>query len=1197
MAEKKKINLKDLMDEFGWSGTRIFWWVIEEEYLTDLSGREWAEKYDEMRRSDASISSLLLACWLPIRSTKRYIQSSENPDWVTEDIDREMEEFLEDALFKNMDITWQQFLYECLTFLTFGFSVFEKVYKVDDQGKFRVKKLAFRHQKTITQRKMQNWEAWVMQQLDTPNTEWSNKGKSIANIPMEKLLVFTINQEWENYQWISILRPAYKHRYIKSNLEKFDAIRHQKQWVGVPVMYLPKNATPEDKKAAKEIIGKFKTNEQSGIVMPWPKDSWWEFEFADLKAWDKTEMLESIKYHTREIVKAALAQFIELGSTQSGSRALSEDQTDLFIDAIGSYAKIIEDVINRFLVKELIDLNFTTDRYPKLRFENLEKEDLTQFATAIQWLVTWWLVTTDSELENFVREKFQLPAKVEEENITETPEKPIVPEKKVIDPNNPDDKNISDVPIKAHDHPEWDLWCSLEDEYFSELCKMTNNRMILDIQKQIKDKRSLDLKKKWLKFNDYEDISPRPMTFAERKVNFSLLKRSMDEYGAKLDKAAAAAFKTIKKDLLDQIDVAIRNNDIASLGMIRARYWDKFSQELTDIQKELFEIGKKTASAEMTVEVPATSSEVRGALRVQNDQIVGKMIWDLENVAQSAAMQTIAKRGGSIVETWVTRVWQAVNAALDGQIAKASAPIRTLWLTMAVNLWRQAIFERYPEQIYAMQFSAILDDVTTDRCLSLDGRIVAPGSAAFYDYSPPQHYNCFDNKTEVYTENWWKLFSEIDPWEKIWALNPETLIPEFVDYVDFHKHKSDKIVEYCGRSFSLANTENHNQFVKFREKKKGRNDAGIRKLVQDNKLPNHDYNFFAWCNREWVQKDTILIWDKQYPAKQFVKFMWRYLSEWSTSQRSKNTYNIKLSQEKEWWVEKILDDILWLTENIKVWTWWVFIMDTNLALYCKQFGHSFEKFIPKEIKDLSKELIEDFLEAFCDWDGSHYKWVERKWSQFNDYRVYFTSSKRLADDLWELIMKIWKRPNFTLNHTKGKSVEFKNGTYTINHDTRFIYEASTVELWRRSITREVKEYNDYVYDVELEKYHVLLVRRDGKTVWSGNCRSVRVEILQEETFKPDISWIPSSIDPALSIDNVPQMNRPVLWKWSPAIWVLKKELADRQEKLDLLKAQWQNEFRQKQHQDRIDQLEKALKNKYTEYMKDILKADGVEFTE
>jgi hypothetical protein len=83
-------------------------------------------------------------------------------------------------------------------------------------------------------------------------------------------------------------------------------------------------------------------------------------------------MLESIKYHTREIVKAALAQFLELGATQSGSRALSEDQTDLFIDAIGAYAKIIENVLNRFLVKELIDLNFTTDRYPQIKFENLK---------------------------------------------------------------------------------------------------------------------------------------------------------------------------------------------------------------------------------------------------------------------------------------------------------------------------------------------------------------------------------------------------------------------------------------------------------------------------------------------------------------------------------------------------------------------------------------------------------------------------------------------------------------------------------------------------------------------------------------------------------------------------------------------------------------------------------------------------------
>ena len=144
---------------------------------------------------------------------------------------------------------------------------------------------------------------------------------------------------------------------------------------------------------AKAIINKFKANEQSGIVLPGSKDQGRDFGFADLKAGDNTNMLDSIKYHGREIAKSGLAQFLELGNTQSGSRALSEDQTDLFLDAIETYATIVANVINRFLVPELIDLNFKTDRYPKLTFENLKKEDLSKYATAIKTLTDAKIVT------------------------------------------------------------------------------------------------------------------------------------------------------------------------------------------------------------------------------------------------------------------------------------------------------------------------------------------------------------------------------------------------------------------------------------------------------------------------------------------------------------------------------------------------------------------------------------------------------------------------------------------------------------------------------------------------------------------------------------------------------------------------------------------------------------------------------------
>jgi hypothetical protein len=50
--------------------------------------------------------------------------------------------------------------------------------------------------------------------------------------------------------------------------------------------------------------------------------------------------------------------------------------------------------------------------------------------------------------------------------------------------------------------------------------------------------------------------------------------------------------------------------------------------------------------------------------------------------------------------------------------------------------------ESYADQIYAFQFSAIIDGHTTDRCLSLDGRTVKAGSPEYFAYTPPQHYNC-----------------------------------------------------------------------------------------------------------------------------------------------------------------------------------------------------------------------------------------------------------------------------------------------------------------------------------------------------------------------------------------------------------------------------------------------------------------------
>lgn len=67
-----------------------------------------------------------------------------------------------------------------------------------------------------------------------------------------------------------------------------------------------------------------------------------------------------------------------------------------------------------------------------------------------------------------------------------------------------------------------------------------------------------------------------------------------------------------------------------------------------------------------------------------------------------------------------------------------------------------------------------------------------------------------------------------------------------------------------------------------------------------------------------------------------------------------------------------------------------------------------------------------------------------------------------------------------------------------------------------------------------------------------NCRSIWVEILQEETFKPEFTGIPSSIPANATIDTFKDIKAPIVLKGSPVMTVIQKELDDTREKLKVL---------------------------------------------
>lgn len=415
VQKARKLPLNELSFEKWSSGTKLFWGQIYEEYNANLSGQRGLEIYEQMRRSDAQVYATLTAMELPIRSTLWYVEAGATTDEAWEDTitdeDYAIAAFIEDALFARMEMTFDEFLRQVLTMLPFWFSVFEKVYKVE-WDKIYIKKFAQRLARTVWQWKRSESGRPGIVQFVPMNDE---KKPSNIEIPAEKLIVFTFRKEWDNFEWVSVLRSAYKHWYMKDTLYKLDAVKHERQAIGIPVLSLPDIHTKEDEEEAELILSNLRATEKSYVVLPGEK---WNFEFANMGAWTTANTQESIMHHNREISKNILAQFLELGASGGWSYALSEDQQSLFMLSLSSIAKQITEQINREIIPELVEMNFDIKEnqvYPKLCFNRLGEVAYDKLSSSIATLAGAGIITPDEELEEHIRKVFDLPKKMEEE--------------------------------------------------------------------------------------------------------------------------------------------------------------------------------------------------------------------------------------------------------------------------------------------------------------------------------------------------------------------------------------------------------------------------------------------------------------------------------------------------------------------------------------------------------------------------------------------------------------------------------------------------------------------------------------------------------------------------------------------------------------------------------------------------------------
>lgn len=677
-------------EEIGRTGTEIFSGMITgEEYNSDLQGQKGIKTYDKMRRSDATVGVALLAVKLPILAARARITPATSSE---EDI--KIADFVEACLFEKMEMGWQEFLRQALLMLDFGHMPFEKVFQiVEVDGKEYIgwKKFGPRLPKSIQKWEISNGKPGITQLV---------MGNSYE-IPMEKLMVFINQKEGDNYEGTSLLRQAYKHWYFKENFYKIDAMAFERQGMGIPIMKLPPNFDDSDKTRATNILRNIRANEQAYLLIP----NGWEFEFADMKAGSARDPEKSILHHDRQITKSVLAQFIELGASGgSGSRALSEDHSDLFYMAERSVAQNIADIINKNAIKELVDMNFNVTYYPKLEFANIGKVDFDRVATAVGTLVEKGIFLADQGLEDYLRDQMGLPEAPEEN-------KEIREKKQEMAMNPPSHTSGGDSPT-----PPLDKKSEGEGDGGGNKGKLEN-----EADKREKGRgeaeKAKNAKKKASETNP-SFVAWRPITFAEQKIDWRFVQGKITE----LEKNFIADTKRVLEEaspvLLEEFKELLKKKDIEGIKNLALAYKGPYRKEVLRNLLAAYEFGKRGASKEMGKPFPETPEADQQRIELLANTIVDMHESEILKGMKLTAIKEL--RNGKKPEQVVNTIAVELGRLTD----RLSYNTAIATVGGSYNEGRMAAFLANEENIYALQRSEILDGRVCNYCLSMDGRIV-----------------------------------------------------------------------------------------------------------------------------------------------------------------------------------------------------------------------------------------------------------------------------------------------------------------------------------------------------------------------------------------------------------------------------------------------------------------------------------------
>lgn len=352
--DSPQFSVRGFLDELGIAREGVISTYDSEENPDNLG----PQTYIEMQRNDGEIQGIVRLLTLPIISTLVHIIPAENDNGERDFIDT----ILNAPVSMGGMSTPLPFVIADMTRAIFeGFRLYEKVARIIDQGEYKGmigwRKLAPRDAQTI-----------VLKPDETGGFAGAHQqamlgGKMIeVDIPAEKCLLFTFQKEKHWLYGESILKTAYYH-YDKKH--KLYYIAHKKaeiEALGLKILKMDATKSQAERTAAEDAIDRIGINTRvtlpTGIELEIERNS------------GGYDPLLLINHHNTMMAKSALAQAVsnEQYAYPYGKGTPSSQYLVLSIESI---MRQMEATIDAYVIAPLVDWNFGTTAYPKIKFDHI----------------------------------------------------------------------------------------------------------------------------------------------------------------------------------------------------------------------------------------------------------------------------------------------------------------------------------------------------------------------------------------------------------------------------------------------------------------------------------------------------------------------------------------------------------------------------------------------------------------------------------------------------------------------------------------------------------------------------------------------------------------------------------------------------------------------------------------------------------